>query len=75
MKYLSLIAAGLGLAVLIAGAPVAQAHSTKQCKKMVKSYRTACKLSPTARLVGMCIVTKTLKACSDPKKHDDTFHK
>jgi len=74
MKTFSVILASLSLAAVIGLAPAAQAHSPKQCERQIKTYQTACKFSPTARLAGMCIVTETLKACRDRKSHKARFH-
>lgn len=74
MKKIGIILGSLSLAAVIGFAPAAQAHSPKQCERQIKTYQTACKFSPTARLAGMCIVTETLKACRDRKTHKARFH-
>jgi len=57
------------------GIPDAKAHSVKQCQKQVKGYKSLCKFSPTALIMGMCVTKKTYQWCSDKKKHDEKFHK
>ncbi|MDH3580383.1 MAG: hypothetical protein OEM91_07125 [Hyphomicrobiales bacterium] len=52
----------------------AQAHSAKACERQIKLYQKGCRFSPTALLLGACIVKETLKACKDPKKHKKAFH-
>lgn len=62
------------LAVTIGGVSTAQAHSAKACERQIKLYQKGCRFSPTALLLGACVVKETLKACKDPKKHRKVFH-
>lgn len=75
MRKLSILFAGLYLAVMLGGIPGAQAHSAKACQQEIKAAGTMCKFSPTAWILGMCKNKKVLQWCSDKKKHDDKFHK
>ena len=60
---------------LVAGANTGvQAHSVEACVKQTKTYKGACKFSPTALIFGLCKVEKTLKMCKDKKQHDKYFH-
>lgn len=75
MRRASTLFAGVFLAALAGGVPVAQAHSVATCIKQVRTYQKICRLSPTALLAGMCKVTETLKWCKDRKLHKEKFHK
>lgn len=75
MKRLGLVLAGAYLAATLGMAADAQAHTSQQCVKELKSYASMCKFSPTAFILGFCKNKQAQKWCTNRKLHDEKFHK